>query len=90
MGDKTDEVLDIVRKSLLEPAPAPPPQVVDLLSDTMAPGFAPVPPGGMVSDPDYGQQNVHATEWVGNVVYEQFLDTGEGAGVEGDLEMEDD
>ncbi|TDL19712.1 hypothetical protein BD410DRAFT_841870 [Rickenella mellea] len=86
LGDKTVEVLDIVRKSLLERAPAPPPQVVDLLTDNMAPSFASAP---TVSDPGYGQ-DVQATEWAGNVVYDEFVDTGEGAGVEGDLEMEDD
>ena len=74
-GDRIDEILDVVRSSLREPPP--PPLVAD-------------------ADPDAqtSQEEIYVDEAVTWEEYEanqdEFDDTGEGAGIEGDLEADDD
>ena len=76
LGDRIDDVLEVVRSSLSEPVPAAPP--VDLTNE---------PSAATGHDP---HRNDGATweDYQANEVV--FDDTGEGAGIEGDLDVEED
>ena len=75
LGDRIDDVLEVVRSSLTEPVPAAPP--VDLTNDPSAPA------GDDPHPDDATWEDYHANDVV-------FDDTGEGAGIEGDLDVEED
>ena len=76
-----DEILDIVRSSLSEPAAQP--QTVAQGADQGA--------GTYQGDYTYtGTEGVYAEDWDYEANEQVFDDTGEGMGVEGDLDVDED
>lgn len=76
LGNQLDDVLDNVRSSLTEPAPAP----------TIAPALRNL--SGHATRKDAHAGDVAWEDYQANEVV--FDDTGEGQGVEGDLDVDDD
>ena len=73
--NQIDEMLDVVRSSLSEPAAPPPVAPLDLS-------------GHEVEEAGHAEETIIFDEYEVHDV--EFDDTGEGAGVEGDLDVDDD
>lgn len=81
LGDRMDEVLDVVRSSLTKPL--------------FLPTGAKEPPAGLPAHTGVAEGNQNRPGWEagegeGAGQEDEFDDMGMGAGVEGDLEMGDD
>lgn len=80
LGDRMDDILTAVRASLDAPPPGPP---------YASTGTSPTPGSELVYPPQVYTEEVQVQHvFDPNEVF--FDDTGEGAGVEGDLDMEED
>lgn len=86
-----EEVLGVVRSSLTAPPPSSSP--VPTTGGTEQPLPAPPPPLEIVDETPartHEDMDLDAPLWEHDVDEVEYLDAGEGIGIEGDLDVEDD
>ncbi|KZV70373.1 hypothetical protein PENSPDRAFT_685501 [Peniophora sp. CONT] len=82
IGETMEEILELVRNSLDQAASGE--------EDVSMNGVAEAVPANRVPEPSGGQTYAEEEVWDQYGGGDEFVDDGEGAGVEGDLDMEDD
>lgn len=80
LGSRMDDLLAVVSKSLHESTPEPPTEIIDVPESKQA--------HGEVAVEVYEETEQETWEYDANAM--EFDDMGEGAGVEGDLDVDDD
>ncbi|KAI0060372.1 hypothetical protein BV25DRAFT_1871205 [Artomyces pyxidatus] len=75
LGERMEDVLSVVRASLVDPPDAGAP-IAEFVDESLV--------------YDEGVQEYDEEQWTQNVDDIEFMDAGEGAGVEGDLDVEED
>lgn len=82
IGETMEEILELVRNSLDQPAAGEEDVTMNGVTEAIPASRVPQPSGGQA----YAEEEVW-NEYAGG---DEFVDDGEGAGVEGDLDVEDD
>ena len=82
IGETMEDILELVRGSL--------DQTVAGEEDVTMNGVAEAVPANVVSQPSGGETYAEEEVWDEYAGGDEFLDDGEGAGIEGDLDVEDD
>ena len=89
LGNCMEEVLGVVRSSLTAPPPASSPTAA-LGAELVPPAQLPLEIVDETPATAHDDMDLDAPPWEHDVNDDEYIDAGEGAGIEGDLDVEDE